>query len=246
MAERTLLLRLAGPLQSWGTTSRFTRRATDYAPSKSGVLGMLAAAKGLRRTEPLAELLGVRFGVRVDQPGMMLRDFQTSRPLDDQKANATLAERFYLSDAVFLAAVEGEETLVEGLAEALGRPRFLPYLGRRSCPPSQRILIGVTSLSLVEALKGHRWLASEHHRRRQGAKVTLDIVRDVLPSDTDQRGDSVHDEPVSFDPRHRRYEWRRVRPDVAEVDNPDARVKVAAGDGDGGGPRHDPLAFFGG
>ncbi|MFW0768389.1 type I-E CRISPR-associated protein Cas5/CasD, partial [Trabulsiella odontotermitis] len=55
-----LLLRLAGPLQSWGTSSRFSRRGTDRVPSKSGVVGLLAAAQGRRRTDPLEELLGLR------------------------------------------------------------------------------------------------------------------------------------------------------------------------------------------
>ena len=40
----TLLLRLAAPLQAWGTASKFERRRTQREPSKSGVIGMLAAA----------------------------------------------------------------------------------------------------------------------------------------------------------------------------------------------------------
>ena len=48
-----LLLRLAGPLQSWGVKSRFTVRATELAPTKSGIIGMLAAAVGRRRTDPI-------------------------------------------------------------------------------------------------------------------------------------------------------------------------------------------------
>lgn len=238
MSQATLLMRLAGPMQSWGTSSRFTRRATDYAPSKSGVLGMLAAAKGLRRTEPLTELLGVRFGVRIDQPGSMLRDFQTSRPLDDVKANATLAERFYLSDAVFLAAVEGEAALIDGLAEALVRPRFQLFLGRRSCPPSERVLIGTQRRSLESALHDHEWLAASHHRRREGPRVQLQVVRDAGPGEA---GDTVRDEPVSFDPRHRRYEWRQVVRRPVTVHNPDARPQGPDGSAEG----HDPFAFFG-
>lgn len=42
----TLLMRLAGPLQSWGTTSRFDQRDTGKEPSKSGVIGLMAAALG--------------------------------------------------------------------------------------------------------------------------------------------------------------------------------------------------------
>ncbi|HEU5128261.1 MAG TPA: type I-E CRISPR-associated protein Cas5/CasD [Glycomyces sp.] len=231
MPQKTLLLRLAGPLQSWGTSSRFTRRATDYAPSKSGVLGMLAAAKGVRRTEPLTELLGVRFGVRIDQPGTMLRDYQTSRPLDDPTANAALAERFYLADAVFLAAVEGDASLIDGLEAALRRPRYQPFLGRRSCPPLYPILKGTTRERLEDALEAHEWLASAHHRCRHGAEVRLQAVRDASPQ---ERGDSVRDEPVSFDPRHRRYSWREVVRYTVDVRNPDEAVTA-----------HDPFAFFG-
>ena len=51
-----LLLRLAGPLQAWGAKSRFTVRATELAPTKSGVIGMLAAAVGRTRTAPIQEL----------------------------------------------------------------------------------------------------------------------------------------------------------------------------------------------
>lgn len=45
----TLLLRLAAPLQSWGSDSKFETRKTDREPTKSGVVGLLAAALGLRR-----------------------------------------------------------------------------------------------------------------------------------------------------------------------------------------------------
>ena len=47
----TLLLRLAAPLQSWGASSKFGRRATEREPTKSGVIGLVAAALGIRRTE---------------------------------------------------------------------------------------------------------------------------------------------------------------------------------------------------
>ncbi|MEU5871738.1 type I-E CRISPR-associated protein Cas5/CasD [Glycomyces sp. NPDC047369] len=230
MGRKTLRLRLAGPMQSWGTSSRFTRRATDAVPSKSGVLGMLAAAKGVRRTEPLTELLDVRFGVRIDQPGSLLRDFQTTRPLDDPDANATLAERFYLTDAIFLAAVEGDGDLIDGLAEALRRPRFQLFLGRRSCPPSDKVLLDAVALPLEEAIAGQPWLAAPHHRHRSPSRVDLEIVRDAGPG---EQGDAVQDVPVSFDPRHRRYEWRQVIHDRVVVDNPESRL-----------PSHDPFAAF--
>lgn len=232
MDRGTLLLRLAGPLQSWGTSSRFSRRATDYAPSKSGVLGILAAAKGVRRTEPLTELLGVRFGVRVDQPGTVLRDYQTSRPLDDPKANATLADRFYLSDAVFLAAIEGDRDLIDGLAEALKRPHYQVFLGRRSCPPVPPVCKGIADEPLETVLAEYEWMAAEHHKRRVERDPRLQVARDARPDET---GEAVRDHPVSFDPRNRRYSWRQVVRYSIEVDNPEGRPE-----------RHDPFAFFGG
>src|SRR4051794_18002567 len=113
-----LLLTLTGPLQSWGSSSRFVRRGTETAPTKSGVLGLLAAAQGRRRTDPLEDLAGLRFGVRIDQPGRLVRDFQTARSLDGRQT-MPLSYRFYLADAVFLAAVEGDPALLDVLADAL-------------------------------------------------------------------------------------------------------------------------------
>lgn len=46
----TLLLRLAAPLQSWGSDSKFETRKTGREPTKSGVVGLLAAALGCAGT----------------------------------------------------------------------------------------------------------------------------------------------------------------------------------------------------
>ena len=137
-----LLLRLAGPLQAWGAKSRFTVRATELAPTKSGVVGMLAAAVGRRRIDPIEDLLALRFGVRKDQPGTVIRDFHTARTLDG-KNSMPLSKRYYLADAVFLAGIEGDRALLEGIGEAVHNPAFPLYLGRRSCPPGQPVSLGL-------------------------------------------------------------------------------------------------------
>ncbi|GCD37834.1 type I-E CRISPR-associated protein Cas5/CasD [Streptomyces chrestomyceticus JCM 4735] len=91
-----LLLRLAGPLQSWGVASRFAARRDSHSrPTKSAVIGMCAAALGLPRSmglvEPgrsaegkerrtptlLGQLAGAVFGVRADHPGVPVRDYHT-------------------------------------------------------------------------------------------------------------------------------------------------------------------------
>jgi CRISPR system Cascade subunit CasD len=230
-----LLFKLAGPLQSWGSSSRFARRGTEVAPTKSGVIGMLAAAKGIRRTEPLTELLGLEFGVRLDQPGQILRDFQTARSLDGRDS-APLTYRFHLSDAAFLAAVRGEQELVYGLAEALDRPRFPLYLGRRSCPPVGPISLGVHDDTLDDALSSWPWLAAEWYRRRAARTVRLEIIRDARPGEPVT--ETVPDEPVSFDPAHRQHTWRSVLRRHVDVTNDLAeRAGVA---------EHDPLSLLGG
>ena len=74
----TLLLRLAAPLQAWGINSKFDIRKTEREPSKSGVIGLLAAALGRRRDESLDDLIALKFGVRCDKEGKLLRDYQTT------------------------------------------------------------------------------------------------------------------------------------------------------------------------
>lgn len=65
----TLLLRLAGPMQAWGTDSKFEVRGAGREPSKSGVIGLLAAALGRSRDSDLSDLNALRFGIRVEQEG---------------------------------------------------------------------------------------------------------------------------------------------------------------------------------
>lgn len=207
-----LLLTLTGPLQSWGASSRFVRRGTESAPTKSGVLGLLAAAQGRRRTDPLEDLAGLRFGVRIDQPGRLVRDFQTARSLDG-KQTMPLSYRFYLADAVFLAAVEGTPALVEALAEALRRPVFPLYLGRRSCPPSGPLLPRVLDGSVEEVLADQPWAAKAWYRRSPSVsrlpEVHVETVIDCSPATSGAV--TVRDQPLSFDPARREYGWRTVR-----------------------------------
>ena len=132
----TLLLRLAAPLQAWGADSKFETRKTAREPTKSGVIGLLAAALGLRRdeTEPLTRLAQLRFGVRVEREGQLLVDFHMAR--NEEKDRSYVTYRHYLEDAVFLVGLESEDTaLLQELAEALTHPVFPLYLGRRACPP---------------------------------------------------------------------------------------------------------------
>ena len=140
----TLLLRLAAPLQAWGADSKFETRKTAREPTKSGVIGLLAAALGLRRdeTEPLTRLAQLRFGVRVEREGQLLVDFHMAR--NEEKDRSYVTYRHYLEDAVFLVGLESEDTaLLQELAEALTHPVFPLYLGRRACPPTLPLCLGL-------------------------------------------------------------------------------------------------------
>lgn len=218
-----LLLRLAAPLQAWGDSSRFARRDTGRYPTKSGVLGLLAAAEGRRRTDAIEDLMGLRFGVRVDQPGQLQRDFQTAINWSTGKS-MPLSYRYYLADAVFVAGVEGDPNLLEALQSALMDPVFPLYLGRRSCPTSGKVSLGVTDLDLEPALHAQDWHAASWYRRRQGQRVELDLVVDAVPGGTDPT-ETRRDVPLSFSPERREYGWRDVahRPPVV-VENPLGRA----------------------
>ncbi|MFT4192234.1 MAG: type I-E CRISPR-associated protein Cas5/CasD [Comamonas sp.] len=138
----TLLLRLQGPMQSWGTTSRFDERDTQLEPSKSGVLGLVCAALGRDRSEPVDDLAALRMGVRVDREGVPLRDYQTATGVviastgKADKERTVVSPRYYLSDAAFLIGLEGERELLEHIHAALRRPFWPLALGRKSFVPS--------------------------------------------------------------------------------------------------------------
>ncbi|MYR46297.1 type I-E CRISPR-associated protein Cas5/CasD [Streptomyces sp. SID5910] len=231
-----LALRLAGPLQSWGASSRFTRRTTESAPTKSGVIGLLASAAGIERGDDtgLAPLSALRFGVRIDQPGSRIRDFHTAHH-GVTGASLPLSERFYLADAVFVAAVEGEHALLTLLHEALRAPVYLPYLGRRSCPPSEPVDFGrYEDTTLENVLASVPWQASAWYRRRHRTPESLTVLRERTATESAESADVLCDQPVSFDAAHRRHALRTVV--TTAVPTP-----LPAG---GGSPQdaHDPFA----
>ncbi|MFD7379015.1 type I-E CRISPR-associated protein Cas5/CasD [Streptomyces mirabilis] len=229
-----LTLRLAGPLQSWGASSRFTRRTTESAPTKSGVIGLLAAAAGIERGDDtaLAPLAALRFGVRIDQPGTRIRDFHTAHHAVTGKS-MPLSERFYLADAVFVAALEGEHTLLTDLHAALRSPVYLPFLGRRSCPPAAPLELGLYEDTCLErVLRDVPWQASawylKQHRFRPQEGLTV-----LWEAAAGEHGgaDTLRDQPLSFAAAHRRHALRTVVTTTVPV--PGA---VTAG-----APRHDPF-----
>lgn len=235
-----LTLRLASPLQSWGASSRFTRRTTESAPTKSGILGLLAAAQGRRRSDPIEDLLTLTLAVRIDQPGVLLRDFHTAHH-QISGAAMPLTERFYWSDAVFVAFVGGPRPLLEGLHEALRDPRYPLYFGRRACVPEGRVSRGVDDLEVHEALAACPWQAGVSGKRRHSkeSKVRLAVRADQGVLSGIDPSHEFADVPVSWNPELRQYRTRMVV---------DSHVVIPTGFETPSPPkvRHDPMATLGG
>lgn len=206
MSRGTLLLRLAAPLQAWGSDAKFERRGTERAPTKSGVIGMLAAALGRRRDESVEDLLQLKFGVRVDQEGELLRDFHTARR--DKLAYVT--HRYYLTDAVFLAGFEGEEHLLELLEEAVHHPAYPLFLGRRSCPPEGRLSLGIRHTSLLQTLEEEPF-QGQKSRRSSGGEQSPRKLRLLIDAELGETQTFMQrDMPISYDFAHRRFGFRLV------------------------------------
>lgn len=167
----TLLLRLQGPLQSWGTTSRFDERDTQLEPSKSGVVGLLCAALGRDRREPVDDLAALRMGVRIDREGVPMRDYQTATGVliagtgKADEGRTVVSPRFYLADAVFLVGLEGPDVaLLRRLQAALRAPVWPLALGRKSFAPAGPVHLpdGLQDMPLEQALCAYD---SAHHPR---------------------------------------------------------------------------------
>lgn len=211
----TLLLRFAAPLQSWGAGSKFDRRDTQRELTKSAVIGLVAAALGVPRDdkEEIAKLgRTLRFGVRVDREGRLLEDLHMAHEngfwaaLSAKKAPnqkfSHMTYRYYLSDAVFLAGLEGDDTLLEGIVQALSRPNYPLFLGRRSCPPEGRLCLGVRKgMTVEEALEKEPPLCP-------GTGQPLRAQTDAKAGD--RKSWLQRDVPLSFDQRRREYGFRSV------------------------------------
>jgi CRISPR system Cascade subunit CasD len=224
----TLLIRLAGPQQAWGTQSRFTHRDSGREPSKSGVIGLLCAALGKPREEndsqaypTLAQLAVLRMGVRVLREGVVMRDYHTAGggkwlgkrygvyKFDGSPPDTVVSERYYLADADFLVGLESETSaLLQRLDNALAHPQWQIFLGRKSFVPSWPLRLpadGLKNQPLEEALRTYQ-TAHKHGRSRlviETREVSNEVRLDV---------------PLSFSPREfaLRYVHTEFFPDLRE------------------------------
>lgn len=155
-----LVFHLYGPMVSWGDTAVGEFRPTHDHPTRSAVIGLVAAALGIRRDEEerLAALSrGYNVGIRLDSPGTLLRDYHTaqvprsgakramreySTRRDELEApvhiSTILSSREYQCDAISTVCLwsrgDSAPYALELIRDALNAPTFVLYLGRKSCP----------------------------------------------------------------------------------------------------------------
>jgi CRISPR system Cascade subunit CasD len=93
MKRDYLVFRLYGPMCSWGDIAVGEMRPSTVHPSKSAILGLIAAALGIKRPDTThdetersafevahsALAQGYGFAVRVDAPGVPLVDYHTAQ-----------------------------------------------------------------------------------------------------------------------------------------------------------------------
>lgn len=152
-----LLFRLYGPMASWGEIAVGETRHTASNPSKSAIIGLIAASLGIKRNDTEKQIQmqqGYAVAVEVHSKGTLLRDYHTTQVPDSvgkftyrtrrdelvlgkARLGTILSSREYRSDALALVAVRafpGAPHDLQTIKEHLEEPRFHLYLGRKSCP----------------------------------------------------------------------------------------------------------------
>lgn len=189
MDSSVLLLWLDGPMQSWGTRSRWDVRDTGLEPTKSAVIGLIGCAMGLSRGDPQLEKLDCEllFGVRIDRPGVVSTDYHTVTGYHRTAAGAykhssgtakslakaqehgestIVSPRDYLHDAVFLVGLETSSERMRALRDAFAAPHWPLYLGRKSCLPVRPLLDDTAEFTSLKAAFGCR---PRHPRAQEGS-----------------------------------------------------------------------------
>ena len=152
-----LLLTLYAPTASWGDIAVGELRGSWDRPSRSAVLGLVAAALGIDRADQQghdALEAGYGLAVRLERSGVAMVDYHTAqtatqavaKKVPGQPRAALLAAgepetmlswRTYRQDAlatVALWARPGARWTLAQLGDALRHPGFVLYAGRKSNP----------------------------------------------------------------------------------------------------------------
>lgn len=180
-----LVFQLQAALASWGDAAVGEFRGTRDDPGAAALAGLLGAALGVDRADDAAHAAlrdGYGWAVGTLDSGSLLRDYHTAqvpgrsdlkqrphRTRRDELAvprpalNTILSTRDYRQGGAWLAAAQartGAPHPLAALAAALREPRYVLYLGRKSCPPAAplapRVLHAASAWAAMQA-----WLAAQ-------------------------------------------------------------------------------------
>lgn len=223
-----LLLRLSAPMQSWGVMSRFSRRDTGKEPSKSGVIGLLCAALGISREEAKTEnpifdaLKNLKMGVLVLREGVLQNDYHTAQDIakaDGGIKETELSTRFYLADADFVVGLAGDLKTLEAAQEALQKPKWQLFLGRKAFVPAEPVYFrdGVitTDESLEKFLRDDLNIILQKYDEEFERSSKNKPERRRLILEDESGSETRQDVPLSF--AERRFTIRRVRTNFIEI-----------------------------
>ena len=207
---QTILLKFHAPLQSWGTDSHFETRQTDLYPSKSAVIGLIAASLGYSRDEDdkIRELSKLSFAVRIDQQGNLLRDYHIAQKYKkDGKFDRTyVSNRYYLEDSIFIIGLSHkDDDFIRQIYEGLKNPYFQPFMGRRSCPVQADFILGLYDKDILRSIKELPWQASKWYKKDNSRSLACYIDSNV---DKSLRANPRRDMPVSFSQKQRIHQYR--------------------------------------
>lgn len=217
MSYYTLLMRFHAPMQSYGLHQGHDERGTEMYPTKSAVIGLVANALGRRRNDSIDDLRALRLGIRVDDEGQILRDFQTVRGAigaNNRKKHNAVRNKFYLQDAMFLVGLETEDAwLLQAIKSALKRPARPLFLGRKSCPPSLPVYLpmGFYKQPLEKALSSYPWLRTGIFYPKNSIPENVPVTYVI----EDNTGIPVMDNPKDF-MSHQRG-WRRTKETKGDI-----------------------------
>jgi len=158
---------LAAPLQSWGGQAYDNVRPTEMCPTRSGIVGLLAASLGLDKMrcaeiEALNESVELVVCAPFGSEPHVHKNFQTVGNVrttltgsDPGKTKTEMTYRYYLAGARFEVLVfekEGGKYGLDRIAEALRRPAYMLWLGRKDCLPAEPVYGGIVEGSSVERM----------------------------------------------------------------------------------------------
>jgi CRISPR system Cascade subunit CasD len=150
MQQSTITIRLKGPIASFNDMPKTQYRLTRQQPTKTAIVGLLAACLGRKRDEDLSDLMELDIAIHGPNPKHeVLEDYQTIRNAVTNNGDSGrngITTRWYLQDVDFLINISGSSELVEACEKAIVNPWFPPYAGRKNCVLTEPLLL--TSLSL--------------------------------------------------------------------------------------------------